>query len=282
MTLEWEEFREMHMLARHWPVRKALALVSASLLAFLSIDVALAQSGQAPGITDEAREMHELYIIVLILALLVFFAVEAALVFMLFRFRRRNDELPPQTHGNNLLEIIWTAIPIVIVLILFVFSFITLIDVEDTADEEALTIEVQGFQFSWQFTYNLNDLGANSDENSKDTVVIIGLAGEENEPTLYIPVNEPVEFRLASDDVIHSFYVRDFLYKLDVIPGRDNKFMVTARETGTFEGQCAELCGLNHAFMRFRVEVMTREAFDRWVAGQPKRPAAAAAAVGGR
>jgi cytochrome c oxidase subunit 2 len=83
---------------------------------------------------------------------------------------------------------------------------------------------------------------------------------------LRIPVGEPVEFELASADVIHSFYVRNFLYKLDVIPGRDNQFVVTAHETGTFHAQCAELCGVDHALMQFTLEVVSRAEFDQWVA----------------
>jgi cytochrome c oxidase subunit 2 len=85
-------------------------------------------------------------------------------------------------------------------------------------------------------------------------------------------VDEPVEFRLQSNDVIHSFYIRNFLYKLDVIPGRDNRFVVTAHDTGTFHAQCAELCGLNHALMQFKLEVMTRQDFDAWVAENAPKP----------
>src|SRR6185369_12842053 len=140
---------------------------------------------------------------------------------------------------------------------------------------------VQGFQFQWAFTYCKNDLGkGGSDAPAKaaddpyqgpcatkeDEIITTGTAAQE--PTLHIPVGEPVEFRLKSTDVIHSFYIRDFLYKLDVIPGRDNKFTVTPVKTGTFIGQCAELCGLNHALMRFSVEVMPRDDFDKWIQQQ--------------
>jgi cytochrome c oxidase subunit 2 len=83
---------------------------------------------------------------------------------------------------------------------------------------------------------------------------------------LVIPKDEPVEFALFSEDVIHSFYVRDFLYKLDVIPGRDNRFVVTAHTEGEFHAQCAELCGLDHALMQFTLKVVSREEFDKWVA----------------
>jgi len=259
----------MGIAARRWSLRTVAIFAVLLLLTLVTTATAFADaSGQPSGITDEARDMHDLYIIVLVLAVVVFVAVEAALVFIIFRYRRRSadEPLPPQTHGNNLLEIVWTTIPIVIVMILFVFSFITLVDVEDEADPIDLTVEVQGFQFSWQFTYNLNDLGPGSNPDDDRKVVVTGTAAEE--PTLVIPVNEPVEFALSSTDVIHSFYVRDFLYKLDVIPGRDNRFKVTAREIGTYDAQCAELCGLNHALMRFHVRVVSRADFDKFIAEQ--------------
>lgn len=262
-----------------WPLRKIGPVTAAALLALLTVGVAFAQSGQPAGITKEARQMHDLYILVLVMALVVFVPLAAALVFMLIRFRKRDEELPPQIHGNNKLEVLWTVIPIVIVLILFGFSLKVLLDVENDAKPEDLTVDVQGFQFQWQFTYRLDDLGTNSQPDSKDQVVLIGTP--KDIPTLVIPVNEPVEFRLRSNDVIHSFYIRDFLYKLDVIPGRNNSFIVTAEETGMFTGQCAELCGIDHALMRFKVQVVTRAEFDAWVAAAPKTPVAAVAAVGG-
>jgi cytochrome c oxidase subunit 2 len=258
----------MRIFGRRSPARVASALVLVALVSLLSFDVAFAGGGGQPsGITDQARDMHRLYLIVLAIAVVVFVAVEGALLFIILRFRRRNDELPPQIHGSNLLEVIWTTIPVVIVVVLFVLSFIVLVDVEEEANEEALTINVTGFQFSWEFVYNTNDLGVGTDrtaENQEISVIGTGL----EEPVLVIPVDEPVEFKLAAADVIHAFYVADFLYKLDLIPGRDNKFQVTARELGTYNGQCAELCGLNHALMRFQLRVVTREEFDRWIEEQ--------------
>lgn len=267
--------------ARRWSWRTAI-LVSLAVFAVLSTaGAALADgTGQVPGITKEGHEMHNLYLLLLGLGLLVFVVIESAVIYMVIRYRRRGDALPPQTHGNNLLEIIWTTIPVVIVLILFVFSFIVLVDVEHESKPETLTVEVTGFQYQWQFTYCRNDLGGGGDAQPKaasdayqgpcatqaDEVTTIGTAKEE--PTLVIPVNQPVEFRLKSDDVIHSFYIRDFLYKLDVIPGRDNKFTVTAKDKGEFIGQCAELCGLNHSLMRFHVRVVDRSDFDKFIADQ--------------
>jgi cytochrome c oxidase subunit 2 len=262
--------------ARRWSFRAALIFALVILTTLVTATSAFANiSGQPSGITDEARKMHDLYLVVLGMALLVFVAVEAALLFMIFRFRKKSDALPPQIHGNNVLEVVWTTIPIVIVLVLFVASFVVLLDVEQDADDNALTIHVEGFQFSWRFTYDMNDLGPGSDPNAEGQFSIIGTAAQI--PTLVMPVDEEVEFVLSSPDVIHSFYVRDFLYKLDVIPGRTNRFSVTARETGTFEGQCAELCGLNHALMFFHLRVVTREEFDAFVAENAPRPDTATA-----
>jgi cytochrome c oxidase subunit II len=258
----------MRNLARHWPARKPVTLIGVALLALLSFEVASAQAGVPRPITDEAESIRDLYLLVLGMAVIVFIAVEAALVFALIRFRKKDDDLPPQIHGNNLLEVIWTAIPVMIVLVLFVFSFLVLIDVEGAADDDDLTVDVVGFQFSWAFTYDLADLGRKQ-SNQQGEITIRGTAAQE--PVLVIPVNEPVEFKLSSPDVIHSFYVRDFLYKLDIIPGRDNRFTVTARETGIYDAQCAELCGVNHALMRFKLHVMERDEFDRWIAEQASK-----------
>ncbi|MBA4179706.1 MAG: cytochrome c oxidase subunit II [Anaerolinea sp.] len=248
------------------PLRRALFLVSVAALALLTFATASAQSGQPKGITDEARDMHTLYVFTLVMAVVVFVLVEAALVYAIVKFRKKNDVLPAQTHGSTIIEMIWTGIPVLIVISLFTYSFIVLRNVENDPNPAAVVIDVTGFQYQWEFAYHLDAKGANLDPDSPPTITQIGTAADE--PILRIPVDEPIEFRLKSNDVIHSFYVRDFLYKLDVIPGRDNRFTVTAREEGTYIGQCAELCGLNHALMRFQIEVMSREKFNEWVASE--------------
>lgn len=263
------------------PAKKLVAVAAVpALLALLTMGTASADWSQPTAITNEADDMRALYLLVLAMAALVFVIVEGALVIMLIRYKKRSNDLPPQIEGNNLLEVIWTGIPIVIVVVLFVFSFIVLVRVENSAEDEDLTIRVNGFQFQWEFVYNTDDLGSSTPAGlDEGTISIIGTAAQE--PELVIPVGEPVHFELRSNDVIHSFYVRNFLYKLDLVPGRDNDFVVTAHTTGTFEAHCAELCGLNHALMRFQLRVVEREEFDAWLAEQeitaPPEAAAAAA-----
>lgn len=256
---------------RRVPLPRRLRLAGATTIAALLALVAMgtASAIQPSGITDEAREMHELFWIVLIAALVVFVLVAAALVYALIRYRRQGDELPPQFHGGSKIEAAMVGIPVIIVIALFTVSMLTLVKIDDKADDDALTIEVTGFQFSWQFAYNLDDLGTNTDADAEGTIAIIGTP--QNDPVLVMPIDEPVEFRLISNDVIHSFYVKDFLYKLDLIPGRENSFTVTARETGDYSAQCAELCGMDHALMRFVVRVVERDEFDAWVADEAAR-----------
>jgi len=258
------------------PLRRAVLLLTVALTALASVSLAAAQAGTPDPITREGDRIGELWVFTLIVAAIVFFAVEGALVWAIIRYRKKSDELPKQTHGSTIVEFIWTGIPVLIVIALFTYSIIVLRDIENAAEPADLTVSVTGFQFQWQFEYNLNDLGINSDQAAEGTITILGTAAQE--PTLVIPVDEPVEFALFSPDVIHSFYIRDFLYKLDVVPGRDNRFVVTAHTTGEFFGQCAELCGLNHALMRFRLRVVTREEFDAWVLENTPEPEQAVAA----
>lgn len=252
----------------HRPVRRVITLVTVALVALCAVSITFAYdpTGQNAGITKEAHKMHDLYLFVLVAAALVFFIVEGLILFAVIRYRKKNDELPPQFHGSNTLEFAWTGIPVLIVLVLFVYSFIVLRDVQHPADPGNMQVNVEAFQFQWQFNYAMNELGPGSDPNNKGTFAVTGTAAKE--PTLVIPVDEPIQFNLHSDDVIHAFYVRDFLYKLDVIPGRQNHFTVTPTKIGTFQGQCAELCGLDHSLMRFHVQVMSRADFDKWVASQ--------------
>jgi cytochrome c oxidase subunit II len=194
---------------------------------------------------------------VLALAGIVFVGVEGFILYAVFRYRRKpgDDVLPEQHHGNNLVEMIWTAIPTVIVLVLFVFSMITLGEVEARSDEPAVTIQVEGFQWSWRFIY-------------EDGVEVAGTAA--SPPELAVPVGEPVRLVLTSLDVNHAFYVPDFLVKRDLIDfgghRDDNELEFTVSEAGTYAGQCAEFCGTAHAEMTFVVNAMERADYDAYIA----------------
>jgi cytochrome c oxidase subunit 2 len=216
--------------------------------------------------TEAAKAVWDLYLIVFVMGAIVFVGVEGFIVYAVLRYRRHDDHLPDQLHGNNLVELIWTAIPTVIVLILFVLSSIALAQVEARSDDPSVTIEVDGFQWQWEFRY------LDGDTDPSNDVVIAGSPAQP--PVMALPINEPVRLILRSRDVIHAFYVPNFLIKRDLIPVPENETLnemeVTVTEVGTYGGQCAEFCGDLHARMTFSVEAMTRADYDVWLAAAPR------------
>ena len=213
--------------------------------------------------TETAKDVFGLYLAVLIMGGIVFVGVEGFILYAAVRYRRKPDDeqLPPQIHGNTTVEIIWTAIPTVIVLVLFVLSTITLNAVEARSAKPGVTVEATGFQWQWRFRY-LDD-----DGNPGNDAVVNGTAA--NPPVMALPIGEPIRVILPSLDVIHSFFVPQFLIKRDVVPvgenGKPNELEFTISEEGTYAGQCAEFCGLQHANMTFAIQAMTRAKYDQWL-----------------
>lgn len=217
-------------------------------------------------VTAQARDISQLYDIVFALAVAIFVAVEGLILWSIFRYRRRPEDvdLPPQTHGNNLVEALWTLIPTVIVLYLFVISWQTLDRVEaTTATPPGPDVRIHAIagQFQWQFEY----LDANGNRLATETRPIAGDQGG----GMAVPVGKKVYVTLDSGDVIHAWYVPRFLFKRDVVPGQTNHFEFTVDEDEageTFRGQCAELCGSGHRVMVFDVVALSQSDFDAWLA----------------
>ncbi len=187
-----------------------------------------------------------------------FVLVEGALLYSLIRFRRRpGDPLPAQTHGHTGLEIAWTIIPTILILILGVWSVVTLFELEPPpASANTLEVTVTGHQWWWEFEY----------QDADGSGRFINTANE-----LVVPVGKPVNLLLNSDDVIHSFWVPRLAGKVDVVPTRNNRMWFQGDKIGTFYGQCAEFCGIAHALMKFRVQVLSEADYLAWVDsyGQP-------------
>ena len=224
-------------------------------------------------ITETGHQVGSLYNIVLVMATVVFVAVEIAIVYNAIRYRRRrNDDgtLPEQIHGNRNIEILWTAIPAIIVMALFVMSMVVLVRVNHE-EPAPLTVKVTGFQWQWRFDYFTGP----DDEHLKPLGVTIAAQSQVQPPTLALPVGQRIHFILIAgdglSDVIHSFYVPEFLFKRDVVPGRTNTFDIPSIDTdriGTFHGQCAELCGDFHNQMTFELQTMAASDFDSWIKQQ--------------
>ena len=218
--------------------------------------------GGATPVTDRAVATKALYDIVFYIAVAIFLIVETMIVFTVLRYRRKpgDEALPPQIHGNNLVEVIWTAIPTAIVLLLFVMSWQTLNTVEAKPPSE-VHVRAVAARYQWRFDY----LDANGATLFSQALPV----GEEG--GMFLPVGEPITVTLKADDVIHAFYVPRFLFKRDAVPGKENVFSFTVEEAGTYRGQCAELCGAFHGSMIFDVHAIPKADFEAWLAEDAAR-----------
>jgi cytochrome c oxidase subunit 2 len=220
--------------------------------------------GWPEGITDRSQDMRELWTGSVIAALIVGIAVWGLILYSVVRHRKRGDELPKQTAYNLPLEIVYTILPFLIIAALFFYTVVVQNKVQDRSDTPDETIAVNAFKWNWQFVYPET---TGEDGEPVDTV------GSSSEiPILVLPTDRTIRFELASADVIHSFWVPEFLFKLDVIPGnengRDNVFEVTVQEEGAYVGRCAELCGTYHAYMNFEVRAVSGEDYDAYLAAR--------------
>ena len=219
--------------------------------------VALTAAGCVPeAATAEGREIQQLYTAVTILAVLVGVFVTALITISVLRFRRRrgDDSLPEQRHGNTGLEIAWTAIPAGIVAVLFAATLIVLTSVDSTSATPGVRMDVTAFRWGWTFEYTEED------------VAVTGLGGPgEDGPTIVVPVGEPIQMTVRSNDVIHSLAIPQFLFKRDVNPSWINTFEFTVERPGDYGGQCAEFCGIYHSVMPFTIRAVEPGQYRTWL-----------------
>ncbi len=210
-------------------------------------------------ITKAGDDVVILYQATLAISFFVFFIVASGIIWAVFRYRRRGPEMPEQIHGSTGLELAWTIVPIIILVALFIPSYILVLDIKTPPkdNEIGLTVEAVGHQWWWEFIYpddgiKIQPLPPNYDDLTP--------------PTLVLPVDTVIVIDVRSTDVIHSFAVPSTLYKVHAVPGTINRMHLTFTETGTFTGQCFQFCGLRHSDMLFVLEVLSQEDYDEWLA----------------
>ncbi len=243
--------------------RKQIRTVSALLLGTVllsgcSIDNEYGRLGMPEPATEEGNRILSLWQGSWLAALIVGVLVWGLLIWAIVAYRRKEgDGLPEQTRYNVPLEILYTVAPLLMILALFYFTQRDQTILTKVDDSSSHSVNVVGWRWSWAFNYE--------DEGVYD----VGTPGEP--PVLWLPVDEKVTFELTSPDVIHSFWIPAFLMKMDVVPGRNNKFAVTPNTEGVFMGKCAELCGVDHSRMLFDVKVVTRAEYDAHIADLKER-----------
>jgi cytochrome c oxidase subunit 2 len=254
---------------RRWRVKGASSRARGVALALAgTVLLAGCAGGSFTGATAQSRPVHHLYMILFVVATAIFLLVEGLILWAVVRYRRRDDALPPQFHGNNLLEVGWTLGPLIIVAVLFVLSFQVINKVDAEASNPAVTVNVTGFQWQWEFTYAGEKVQVEQGQPPQD-LSIKGTTAKP--PQIYLPVGETIHFNEQSKDVIHSLYIPEFLFKRDLIPGHTNSFQITISKPGVYHGQCAQFCGLAHGQMHFYIHGVSRPEYDAWLADQKKK-----------
>ncbi|WP_307842052.1 cytochrome c oxidase subunit II [Salinibacterium sp. SWN1162] len=184
---------------------------------------------------------------------------------VVYRRRRGQTGLPVQLRYNMPIEVFYTIVPLILVIGFFAFTARDQAAIEQVDANPDVTIEVIGKRWAWDFNYvddNVYSAGVQADFNPDGTVDV------DNLPQLVLPVDKKVEIKIESRDVIHSFWVVDFLYKKDMIPGKSNYMYFIPTKEGTYQGKCAELCGEYHSLMLFTVKVVSQAEYDEYIESQ--------------
>lgn len=221
------------------------------------------------GVTDVSADVYDLHMIIFYICCVIGAIVFGLMFWSIFHHRKSKGVTPANFHESTKVEILWTAIPFVILIGMAIPATKTLIAMEDTTDAD-LTVQVTGSQWKWHYKYFEHDLDFYSllatpiSEINNKTAKTENYLLEVDRP-LVIPVGKKVRFLITSDDVIHSWWVPDFAVKKDANPGFINEAWTRVNESGIYRGQCAELCGKDHGFMPVVVIAKEPAEFDAWM-----------------
>jgi cytochrome c oxidase subunit 2 len=213
------------------------------------------------GLTPQSSRMYDMWIGSVVAALVVGIIVWGLIVWCVIRYRKRGEELPSQTRYNIPMEFLYTVVPFLIVAVLFYYTAIVQTDVDKLSKNPDMTVEVVAFKWEWQFNYR--DAPG---EEARTVASTTGNAGYV--PVLVLPTHRTIRIEEHTNDVIHSFWVPNLLFKRDVISGKRNVFQVTLEKEGAYVGRCAELCGTYHSQMNFELRAVTPEQFDTFLAAK--------------
>ncbi len=229
------------------------------------------------GVTDISHKVWDMHMLAFWIMCVVALGVFGAMAISIVRHRKSRGVTPATFHESTAVEVVWTIIPFIILIVLALPAARTLIVQEDDSGAE-MTIKITGYQWKWQYEYpdsgvsffsTLSDASREARVRGSgiDVTTVENYLLDVDNP-LVIPVDTKVRLLLTSNDVIHSWWVPDFAIKKDAIPGYINTMWTKANVTGTFRGQCTELCGRDHGFMPVVVEVVEKDEYEQWLAAR--------------
>ena len=262
-------------------------------LAFLATLVSLlmtsgAQAEYALNMTESVtpigRELYSLHMLVFWICVVIGVVVFGAMAWSIIYHRKSKGAVAANFHESTTVEIVWTIVPLVILIGIAIPATGTLLDLEDAKTDADVTVQVTGIQWKWKYTFVDDDVSFISSLAQSSRDVIKDPTGNENyllevDEPLVLPVNKKIRFLFHSDDVIHAWWVPELAVKQDSIPGFINDSWALIEEPGTYRGQCAELCGKDHGFMPIVVEAVSEPEYLAWLDSKKAEAAAAASAA---
>ena len=256
---------------------KYLGKFTAAMSLLMVAGMALADELNMPvGVTDISRQVYDLHMIIFWICVVIGCLVFGVMFWSIIHHRRAAGYEAAQFHESTKLELAWTIVPTLILIVMAIPATQVLIAMYDTGGED-MTVEVRGFQWKWQYKYLDDDYQQTFQFMSalstpRDEIENKANKGEfyllEVDEPLRIPINRKVRFLITSEDVIHAWWVPDFGIKRDAVPGMLNELWAIVPEPGIYRGQCTELCGKDHGFMPIVVEAMEEDAYESWYAGR--------------
>ncbi|MCL7942692.1 cytochrome c oxidase subunit II [Marinobacter sp. ATCH36] len=226
----------------------------------------------SPGVTGTSNEIFSLHMTILWICVVIGVVVFGVMFWSIFAHRKSSGRKPANFHENTLVEILWTIIPLVILVVMAIPATATLVDMYDTSEAD-VDIKVTGYQWRWKYDYIDDDFGYFSNISTSDDEIYNRTAKSENylldvDNPMVVPVGAKIRLLLTANDVIHSWWVPEFGVKKDAIPGFVNEAWTRVDEPGIYRGQCTELCGVKHGFMPVVVKAVPQDEYDTWVAEQ--------------
>jgi len=267
-------------------VKRALAAGAACLIGSTPAMAAWSDLNLRHGVTPLSREIYGLHTLILWICVVIAVAVFGVMIYSIATFRKSKGAVPATFDHSTTAEIVWTVIPVLILVGMAIPAARTLVRIDDSSGSE-LTIKATGYQWKWQYEYVgegvsfYSSLAQESNfarqlDSGVDPATVQNYLLDVDRP-LVVPQGVKVRVLVTSADVIHAWWVPDFAIKKDAIPGYMNELWFKADKPGTFRGQCVELCGRDHGFMPIVVEVKPRAEFDAWLEAQKAAAQAAAA-----
>ena len=275
MGMRWvDRFRATGWAARLWPALGALIVAVKLAPAALAEQAEDWQLGMQPGVTptrDQIDFLHDKILLPIITVITIF--VLGLLLYAIVRFNVRRNPTPSQTSHNTLIEVIWTTVPILVLLVIFIPS-IKLLYFVDRTEHADMTLKVIGHQWYWSYEYpDQGDVAFDSYMRSEEEQMKLGLPRllEVDNPVV-LPVGATVRVLISGADVIHSWFVPATGVQEYAVIGRTNESWMRLEKAGTYYGQCNQICGLNHPFMPIEIKAVDKGEFDKWIACEKKPP----------